>query len=572
MQKKLGLSSNFKYPNGLVSLSAALAFLVSGLPSYTRADDTPTGATEIAIVHGEETGSVRLEWYGQNAINYALESHCDLTWLNRHGVTFHLSHEQNRYFRATTDTRARFFRLSGRASPGIMVADEGAHTGKLVYYREDGTVAPLRAFGVNYYDAFMRYISDVNDTSFIEGFAWLQAHYIPIARVLGAAFWPREWGLYFNDPEEYFRRMDFFIEQAESHGVGLIICLFWATNALGEIVEQAVQSGALTPGQDFTPADPLHLDVHGVPTHAEYSTAMGRMDSGSIAMIRRYTRDIVERYGHSPAIWGWEFGNEYNLAVDHPNINAMRSRSGGHSVQHMMLPETTTDTNVLPRWTGPDDLKREHVELAKTVFAETVREIDTWRFISSGDSRPRPQAYHNWTQHTWSPDSRDQNWQVMPVDNPEPMDTVTVHLYPGGPDSGTTTYFPEEPIVIEWLHGQYRELLEYYKERAASFGRPLIVGEWGAIGTGETEDERQTFHRFLQALIDAEVQLSLVWTFDTRNIAFAADWYIHTGDSPDWPATPKLYQLANDDPNLWDLRQANELYGAFPSLEIPHLP
>jgi len=35
--------------------------------------------------------------------------------------------------------------------------------------------------------------------------------------------------------------------------------------------------------------------------------------------MRTYTREVVSRYLHSPAIWGWEFGNEYNLALDFPD-------------------------------------------------------------------------------------------------------------------------------------------------------------------------------------------------------------------------------------------------------------
>ena len=34
--------------------------------------------------------------------------------------------------------------------------------------------------------------------------------------------------------------------------------------------------------------------------------------------MRRYTEEVVRRYKDSPAIWGWEFGNEYNLAADLP--------------------------------------------------------------------------------------------------------------------------------------------------------------------------------------------------------------------------------------------------------------
>ena len=55
-----------------------------------------------------------------------------------------------------------------------------------------------------------------------------------------------------------------------------------------------------------------HLDQYGNP------------DSKSLAFIRRYTQEVVERYRNSPAIWGWEFGNEYNLDADLPGHHLHR--------------------------------------------------------------------------------------------------------------------------------------------------------------------------------------------------------------------------------------------------------
>jgi hypothetical protein len=451
---------------------------------------------------------------------------------------------------------------------GVHVAKDGPHARKLVFLDEAGNAVPLRAFGVNYFDAFTRYNKDATDRSFVEGFAYLRECNIPVARILLAPFWPKEWELYFSDNEEYFRRLDEFVAEAERQGVGVIAAVFWGAKELGEVVEQAVKAGVLKPGVDFAPHEPLHKDRQGNPTYAEYSTDLGRADSGTLAFMRHYTRQVVGRYAKSPAIWGWEFANETNLFVDHPAFVEMRKRVGSSEHQGMFLRPTTADLEVLPPWKGPDDLTRAQVEVAKKVFAETVRSIDSYRFIMSGDSLARKAAYHNWTEHTWKPDTRDENLRVMAVDNPAPMDTVTMHLYPGEADSPPETYFPKDrPIVIKWLTGQYRELLEHYYAGAQALGRPLILGEYGAQGDGTKEDERQTFHRFVQAILDAGVQLSLLWTFDTRskgNTEFLKRWSIHTGSDSEWPATPKLYQIANDDPGLWDLVQANSRHGSYP--------
>ena len=417
----------------------------------------------------------------------------------------------------------------------------------------------MRAFGANYYDAFTRYLKDVNDTTFVQGFDYLSTHHIPVVRVLAAGFWTNDWKLYFTNKTEYYRRLDYFVQQAELSGVGLILDLFWSVTAPGEIVDDAVAAGYLVPGQDFVPANPLNTDRNGNSTYAEYKRDLGRTNSGTIALIACYTREVVSRYAASPTIWGWEFGNEYNLAVDHPNLQSMRECRVAST--GMTLPNTSTNLAVLPAWTGPDDLVRADVRTAKETFARAVRSIDGWRLIMSGDSIPRPSAYNNWKSHTWTKDSRAQHSQVLPVDDPDPMNTVTVHVYPGSPEDAAVVYFTDGPVTNQWLTGQYKALLDYYATNSMTLGRPLIVGEWGAIGDGTAADEKTTFRRMMQALIDSQVQLSLMWTFDTRNASMTNRWWIQTGQVPGYPASTKLYTITNDDPDLWDLEQANLTYG-----------
>lgn len=125
-----------------------------------------------------------------------------------------------------------------------------------------------------------------------------------------------------------------------------------------------------------------------------------------------------------------------------------------------MLPSTSTNMTLLPAWTGPDDLSRADVQVAKENFANTVRSIDTWRLIMSGDAVPRTSAFHNWTEHTWMQDSRAEMAQVLPVDNPSPMDTVTVHIYPGKPGDSPQIYFSDDPVTNQWLTGQYKKLID----------------------------------------------------------------------------------------------------------------
>lgn len=75
---------------------------------------------------------------------------------------------------------------------------------------------------------------------------------------------------------------------AEKHGVGLIPCLFWTTFAMSDLAGERRDQLAV-----------------------ESSLTRQKM--------REFATVVIERYRASPAIWAWEFGNEWNLAVDLPN-------------------------------------------------------------------------------------------------------------------------------------------------------------------------------------------------------------------------------------------------------------
>jgi hypothetical protein len=498
--------------------------------------------------------TARLEWHGAAATNYSVSFGTSLNAMG--AAVYQLGTNGTIVQEAAAGDSCGFWKVEALGTPqGVSVQN-----GQLVRCNtSSGSFESFRAFGVNYYDAFTRNIDDASDSTYNEGFAYLNAHHIPVCRVAADGFYPSNWSLYFSDRDEYFRRFDAFVSAAETCDIGLILSLFFAIETTGEIVDDAVEAGIFTPGVDFTPPSPLNTDIYGDPTYAEYQGALGRSDSGTIAFMRHYTAEVVARYAGSPAIWGWEFGNEYNLLVDHPSVTSMRSRSGG-VVQGKFLPATTNDVTILPLWTGPDDLTRADITVAKLAFAETVRSIDTWRLIMTGDSRMRPSAYHNWKYHTWTTDTEAEAEQVVAYDNPAPFDTITAHIYPTFTNSTPEVYFSDNPISMDWETGDYEELMTFFITQSTAQKKPLILGEWGAKGDGTTDDEKATFHRLMQAQIDSGVQLSLLWTFDTRNTGFPDSWWIQTGDVSGYPASAKLYQLTNDDPDLWDLEQANLLF------------
>ena len=176
---------------------------------------------------------------------------------------------------------------------------------------------PYGGFGVNYFSAFSRVLLDPDDTSYEEGFKELASYEIPFARVMFTGFWPSNMELYMEDKPAYFQRMDAVVKSAEENGIGLIPSLFWYDGMVPDLV-------------------------------AEPRDQWGNPESKTHAFMRNYINEVVTRYKDSPAIWGWELGNEYNLGADLPNaaehrpkivphLGTLTSRSERDDLTHEML-------------------------------------------------------------------------------------------------------------------------------------------------------------------------------------------------------------------------------------------
>lgn len=348
-------------------------------------------------------------------------------------------------------------------SPTVLVNIDGRKLsvgeGGILYY--DGR--PFRAIGVNSHDAFDRTLS--NNTTYKQGFAQLAAHRIPFVRFRAAGYWPSLLAMYENDKETYLKYLDGVIQAAEDYGIGLIPSLFWADFAVPDLV-------------------------------GEPRNQWGNPNSRTIAFMRRYTRDIVSRYKDSPAIWAWEFGNEYSLAVDLPNAAECRPP---------IVPELGT-----PLTRGPaDDLTTDMIVIAFKEFAEVVRSIDPTRPITTGNSIPRSFAQDIRLGNGWSElDTQDEFNANISLVTPSPHDMVSIHLY------------PDEVLYERFAsgyHSSYSELIALAIEASAQDGKALFVGEFGAndVRPGGSEKAAQMNQEMLDALVENNVALAAIWVYDT---------------------------------------------------------
>lgn len=314
---------------------------------------------------------------------------------------------------------------------------------------------PYRAIGVNYFDLFSRTLKNPSDKSYRQGLEQLSQARIPFARFMCCGFWPIDWDLYLNHPQAYFKLLDDVIASAEKNHIGLIPSLFWHISTVPDIVKE--------PMDQF--ANPK---------------------SKTTEFIRTYTEQIVSRYKDSPAIWGWEFGNEFNLTVDLPNASDHR-------------PPVWPNLKTASKRTARDELTSHQMLTAYKTFARAVRKHDKHRILITGNSIPRPSAYHNTLEKSWTPDTPQQFGQILLRDNPNPFDTISVHIYTAKDRN---------------IH----ELIESIQQFSAKANKPVFIGEFGIKASTNTETEKAPFKKLLTAIEKQNIPLAALWVYDFQKM------------------------------------------------------
>lgn len=325
---------------------------------------------------------------------------------------------------------------------------------------------PFRGIGVNYYDLFARALAEPRRTNDVAGLDALAERKIPFLRFSAGGYWPNDWGLYQTNRAEHFARLDAVVRHAEERRLGLMPSLFWMLSTVPDLVGEPMQ-------------------------------AWGQTNSRTHAFLRQYTRELVTRYRSSPAIWAWEFGNEFNLAADLPNAAEHRPP---------VVPSVGTPVARSPR----DELSHAMVRVALRAFAEEVRRYDPDRLILSGHAFPRPSAWHQIAEHSWTRDTPAQFAEVLAADHPDPVNSLTVRSYDPKEDGGRL----EQAIAV-----------------SRSVKKPLFVGEFGVPGRA-TEAAREQFRNMLGQFEKFEVPLAALWVFDFD--AQADDWNVTVSNERRW--------------------------------------
>ena len=337
-------------------------------------------------------------------------------------------------------------------------------------YPEDGKLMrsgeEFRAMGINYNDCFLRLIENKNHKEYAEGFRTLKEQYdIPFIRFNAGAFSHTGWKLYTDNPQEYFRRFDLIVQAAEKENLGLIPSLFWYVVTMPDLA-----------------GEPL--------------SALGDPNSKCRTFMRKYIRDVVGRYKDSPAIWGWEVGNEWMLYADLPKYDHLPKNKIGSKEKR----------------TKADKMLRPMLRDAYVDFYKRVREIDPQRIIVTGDSIPRPSAWHNRNKDSWGADSKEQWFETFRADTPACYEVASLHLY----EEAEKSYFKKKDLTIESV---VSEIVEDCKKNK----KIVWCGELGMPSNKKTEKEM--FFRMMNAVEQSDIELSAIWNFKPRG-KFQPDWDI----------------------------------------------
>ena len=422
----------------------------------------------------------------------------------------------------------------------------------------------LHAIGVNYFTAsyypLVAYQRDDDEAVFRclgvtrDNFALLRDYEMPCARIAFSGFDSGQIRPYFDPAthDGYLAVLDEVVKEAERNGIGLLPSFFWSWNMISDLVGEHLVEGLGAPG------------------------------TNSWHFMEYYIRDIIARYINSPAIWGWEFGNEQNLNFDIHDlpVNSFSDlRMPANAVGSAGMPKAinyTPQTRVRNQVLNP--LSDNMTMLARNPKNSSQKTVGNWAFmywkfnqiVISADPSGRithtgngfPRGCNFWDATTWENnwhnDTRDQFKQILVMQNSAANPNYATADRPAGVPSGTIPLTStlgghmyetdaSRPWVVSGLGktniNQTTELERhiYFMTAIREINYPMIVGEFGRADLDNSDNSfdparaRATYSAMLNAAYQTKIPLMLIWNFGTVG---DYSWEVHPVYSPG-----RTYQL-----------------------------
>lgn len=255
-----------------------------------------------------------------------------------------------------------------------------------------------------------------------------------------------------EDHHEYFAIADKIVRAAEKYNIGIIIDFFW-----------------------------LHTRV---PTrNGEYFADLANPNSKTFQYQVKFVNAIINRYKNSPAIWGYEIGNEYNLNMDYYDAGTDN-------------PKKYITTNELG-------------EYYKNI-SNKISEADSTRLITTGDSMIRKEAYSlyqvtkdiYYSNHkAWSAGSKGTSFTTF-----DDYKSMIKKLNGGSINTISLHFYEQDSFKPSGLGGT----IDVYMEQAKKKNQAVYLGEFGGGFTSES-DAREKFDKEMASIQKRGLQLSSPW-------------------------------------------------------------
>ena len=214
-----------------------------------------------------------------------------------------------------------------------------------------------------------------------------------------------------------------------------------------------------------------------------HSVLEGMTNQASLGRQRvdEYIQAVVTRYANRSTIAMWELGNEYALGAD------------------LQSPPFDYTSDDLVAYYGQT--------------ASMIRAIDGNHLIATGDSSPRwcatclrRAALAGEAPENCSADSAEELTAYLRLINPDPIDVISIHYMDDAMvAAGGALYSPEN--------------LRLFARIAGEIGKPLFVGEIGAVGypleftSYNSTQALDMMRATIPVLIELKLPLTLYWTF-----------------------------------------------------------
>jgi Cellulase (glycosyl hydrolase family 5) len=317
-------------------------------------------------------------------------------------------------------------------SPQILCAGSDPLSVSSGVLTKDGK--PYRTIGINYYDAFTRYLEN-GDTSYLAGFQKLENAGIPFIR-FNVLPNDSNRAYYMNNPTVLYTALDKFVADAQTYNIGLIPDVYWNWWTIP--------------------------DIKGEPYDA-----WGNSSSQTRIFGASFAQALSTRYASNPTIWVWEMSNEYNLQVDNPLFTDWFSPVGNPSGDQNVATPNSPDNN----FTSAQMLS------AYNGFISAIHAGSSSVLVESGYGTPSYDAWHLAQNGSNTQDTQAEFLSIV-ASQYQVGDLVSMHIYPPSPVATSNVNQYSDQTAT------FSQILATVNSECVTLNKPFYLGEFGLLSSG----------------------------------------------------------------------------------------